>query len=64
MNPTLKLLCSMSGIKMKEIFVDEHKQIGWTSITCTDIELERFYNLIITHHNLLTGNKDEKLERE
>ena len=58
MNETLKLLCNLSNMKMREIFVDEHKRIGWTEITCTDVELEKFYNMIIRSYELLNSKKE------
>lgn len=53
MRPQLKNLCFLTDMKMREIFVDEHKKIGWTEITCTDIELENFVKLVVKYQDLI-----------
>ena len=47
MKPQLQTLCTLSRMKMKDIYVDEHKLIGWTEITCTDVELLTFIELVL-----------------
>ena len=59
MRPQLKTLCDISNMKTKEIRVDEHRSIGWTEITCTNVELENFVQLVIKYHDIIkTWDKD------
>jgi hypothetical protein len=64
MNEGLKILCELCNIKMREIYVDEHKKIGWTEISCTDVELEKFYNLIIRNYEIINNSKKDNLQNE
>jgi len=48
MNPNFKRYAQLAQIKLQEFYPDEHKKFGWTNVTCTNKELERYTELIIT----------------
>ena len=48
MNTNFKRYAQLAQIKLQEFYPDEHKKFGWTIVTCTNKELERYTELIIT----------------
>jgi hypothetical protein len=47
MNQNLKKYAQLAKMKLQDFYPDEHKEHGWTNVTCTDKELNRFLELII-----------------
>ena len=43
----IKILALASGMKLKEFYPDEKKEMGWIIINCTEFELERYTNLLL-----------------
>jgi hypothetical protein len=51
-------LALLAGMKLKEIYPDENKNMGWVHITCTEFELERYTNMIVSAYAAMLTNQE------
>jgi hypothetical protein len=64
MDINTKSLALLAGMKLKEIYPDENKNMGWVHITCTEFELERYTYMIVSAYAAMLTNQEFKINEK
>jgi hypothetical protein len=61
---SIKILAKASGMKLKEFYPDAKKEMGWIIINCTEVELERYTNLLLQGKAMALSDLQSKEDKK
>jgi hypothetical protein len=60
----IKTLALASGMKLKEFYPDQKKELGWITITCTEFELEKYTNMLLVNKATVLADLKSKEDKQ